>query len=259
MPSFDAAYCKIVQYDMAHDHGFTPEQSVESVSFSPVKGSDELAVIVPPWHAPEWYLRQHARAQNRLGRSALTLSLNDHILSADPYRTIESFGYIADMYEAAVSEIGQEPTHWQATSLGTSILMHTVGTKGLPAPSIAFVAPGGDLARSLWTGLRTQPLRRQLEANGMSEEALVELWKPLSPIEQASAIKESNVEMNISFADEVIRPDTAFTFAAALSLQNRVSVFVNRHFGHYGTILHHTFLTRMISKSNIGNSYEHNR
>lgn len=237
MLSIDAAYCKAIKYDMAHQTDFTPEQSVKSASFWPASNSPDLTVIVPPWHAPEWYLRRQSHIQNKLGRSALYFELNDNILSADAQKTLDSFTFVADAYESKLKALGLSPTRWLAGSLGGSLLMHILGTKHLPHPNIKLLAPGADLARCLWSSLRTQQLRHQFEAAGIDEEQLVELWRPLSPIFQAEHINDSTVEMRISLADKIIRPNSAFELAEALEVTNRVSVITNRYLGHYGTLL----------------------
>ncbi|MEJ0072956.1 MAG: hypothetical protein WDN27_02625 [Candidatus Saccharibacteria bacterium] len=234
----DTAYCGLKKIDMTYDADFDPQQSVTKALYEEVPDAHELSVIIPPWHANEWLLKRIAGQQRKLGRSTLMYLFDDNILSSDAERTLTSFVVIAGRIETDLHDKKAEAVHWFATSLGTSVLMHTLGSKKLLATTIDFVVPGGDLAKSLWTGLRTRPLREQFEAQGITLSQLQKLWIPLAPTVQAAKIHDTDITMSISLADQIIRPDTAFEFANALRESgNRVTIHTNSHLGHYGTIL----------------------
>lgn len=238
MASLDTVYCKLKQFDMSHVDNFQPENSITSASYLDAPSAHELSVIIPPWHANQRLLSRAAERQKRVGRSVLLYQFDNNILSADADRTLECFDYIAGRISADVERVGHQTIHWTAASLGTSVLMNTVGSKDLPASTLTFTAPEGNLAKALWTGLRTQPLRAQFERRGIDLETLDELWKNLSPTYQAQNIIGANVDMVVSLADQVIKPETAFEFAEALQANgNTVNLHVNKYLGHYGTIL----------------------
>lgn len=238
MLSLDAIFCKLVPMELPYNADFTPERSVKSVSFLPGRDDQELSVIVPPWHATESLIRLRAQKENRLGHSVLYFIFHDDILSAAVERTLDSFTVVADTIASQVQDHPHVSTRWIATSLGVTTLMRTLGGHQLPADKLELIVPGGDLAESLWNGVRTRPLREQFERQGVSMEELKEAWRLLSPTYQAQHIHGAEVDIRISLADTVISPDSAFGFADALRESgNTVQMHVNRYLGHYGTII----------------------
>lgn len=238
--SVDKVYCAARPQDMSYDPTFRPENSIIKKGELTSPGARNLSIVIPPWHAPDWFVRRAAKREQRIGRNVLYYMLNDNILSTNADRTLESFAFVAKHIKDDIEDANAYEVNWVASSLGTSVLMRTVGGEHLRADSITLNAPGGSLAKSLWTGVRTQPLRRQFEAQGVTLDILQDQWEELDPIFQAPNIHGADITMNVSRADRVIRPDTAYELAEALNDNNNLSLYndgVRHMIGHYGLLL----------------------
>ncbi len=231
------------------DPNFTPEQTIVDRQLTLVDSAEELSVIIPPWHASKRLQQTLVRRQVRMGRTTLSYALHDDILTANPHQTIDCFEQVADQVaeDVGTAAEGISNVRYIASSLGCAVLLYAMGERKLTG-RISLLAPGGDLARSLWTGSRTQHLKQAYEQQEVDLPQLQSLWERLAPTYQASHnIRNSQVTMYVSTADRVIPPDTVPPLAAALAENgNRVAVHTNRTLGHYATIVGHSLLNNQL-------------
>ena len=174
--------------------------------------------------------------------------MDDRILSSNPHKTLAGFEAMSAQIAEDIRTRSPEIIRGVTRSLGAVALCHIFGEQGIAPQSIELTVPGGNLAESLWTGARTQPLRREYENQGITLPTLKELWKTLAPTFQAKNIHGAKVEMFISGADHIIMPQSAYELADAYTQsQNEVSVIANKHLGHYGTILRQSFKPKYLT------------
>lgn len=230
------------------DKDFNATRSVTNRYKLDFPSASEMAVVIPSWHGNSKVLSYVAQNQYRKGRSVLSYLFHDDVLTADPELTVECFSNIADNIAADVTtaqEIGIKKFRFIAFSLGCAIVLYAAGERKL-AGHFTLVCPGGSLATSLWTGIRTQHLREKFEAKGINRENLEIRWQKLAPSYQAiHNIRNSSADIYYSQADKVIMPDTLPPLINAMSLNgNSLKVHKNHYLGHYGTILCHSLFTK---------------
>jgi hypothetical protein len=242
MPSIDSLLGRAMPRPAIDtDPDFMPEQSITKRIRHGKDGSTRLTVVVPPWHANKLVHSLSLRRVTKPGRKVLSYALHSDILSSNPELTVRCFDEIAaeianDVKKAKTGDV--EHVRYIGFSLGCAILSRVLGEYKLSG-DVSFVAPGGDLAWSLWTGSRTQHLKRSFEIQGYDLPNLQELWQELSPTFQAANnIRGCSVIIYASEADTVIRSDTIPPLVDALQAGgNQVRMNMNRHQGHYGTIV----------------------
>lgn len=240
MPQLDSAIsCLLPKPKIADSTNFTPDQSITSARYRSDTSANTLTVIIPPWHASPFEQNRLVRSELKKGRAVLEYSLHESILSADPQQTITVFETIADrVFTDVQAKSGQyKSVRYIASSLGCAILIYYLGTKKVQA-QVDLIAPGSNLATSLWRGIRTSHLREAYEAQGLTEQKLRVLWKQLSPEYQAEHnIRGCDLRIFYSHHDLVILPAGLETMASVLRQHgNNLTMISNKRSGHFITI-----------------------
>lgn len=249
MPTLDALFNTFAKQVPVTDKGFDPTHVLTSKTYI-AESSNTLVVIIPPWHTSESFRKRLTNRYVRAGYSVLSYSYDDAILSADPSKTIVAFEIISKEVSTDIKEARQENhrlnhVYFVSGSLGCAITTYIMGEQRISG-NAELVVPGGNLAAALWSGIRTQHLRRLYESQGLTERDLRDMWSKLAPAYQARQnVRNSHFRLIISQADRVITPDSIPEFADNLRASgNAVEIKVNRYLGHYGTIVRETMVRR---------------
>lgn len=221
---------------------FRPDYAPEKVvTFSEVvnpKGANFVALF-PPWHGGG---RAYSRLVRRLvarNNAVLVLSFDDQLLTHDSEQVLASFTNLSEICaEEIVNQTetqGYKKVSLLAASLGTPALAMTASLLDR-FDAATLVTPGANLADCMWHGIRTQRVRRELEARGETLATVNERWQPIAPINHLEAMNGKDVRVVLSAADDVIPTKSQLEYAAALVESGVQPTIESSRMGHYGTI-----------------------
>ena len=201
------------------DPHYSPEDAiVEKNHYNPT--ADNLTVIFPPWHGGGKFLSLLSSRIARRGESVLSYNLHDQIVEPNIERVQQSFRSIQNTVEndllQAVDRYGYERIRLLGMSLGNVTLALTARTFSAFDEAL-MVAPGSNLALSVWNGIRTQQIRRLFEEQGIGELDINEAWARLAPISHVNAFSGKRVKVLTSNKDSVIPTEYQhdYSFASA--------------------------------------------
>lgn len=188
------------------DAAYDPSQAVTAKTLINPSG-EYLTVLFPPWRGGGPVYRALTRRLVKKGSAVLVYRFHKHVLEPDIDRVVDSFGVIKDTVtsdiRSCVSERGYRGTDLISTSLG-NVSMCLVAGAYPDFRRATMVAAGSNLARSMWEGNRTEPLRAAFETQGVTKENLDTAWDQLAPMRHAEAFAGKNVAMYVSQTDKVI-------------------------------------------------------
>jgi dienelactone hydrolase len=181
-------------------HTPSPENNVARARYFPAKPKRgarprSAIVVLPQWNAQPDSHVEACRIFNRLGISALRLTMPyhesrrppdleraDHLVSPNIGRTIQSMRQAVLDTRAAASWLkhnGHERVGIMGTSIGSCIAFLAFSHD--PAINVGvFNHVSGYVADVVWQGISTQHVRAGIE-NHLTLEELRECWKPISP------------------------------------------------------------------------------
>jgi dienelactone hydrolase len=181
----------------------TPENNTARAHFFPAGEKRAAVVVLPHWNAKKGSYEDLCRVFNRVGLSALRLTLPyheerresedaraDHIVSANIGRTIESMRQAVVDTRAAVrflKEQGYERIGVAGTSIGSCIgFLAMVHDENIDTAVFNHVS--GYVADVVWRGLSTYHVKEGLEER-VTLEDLREYWSPVSPLAYLDKLK----------------------------------------------------------------------
>jgi len=181
----------------------TKENNIARARFFPAKVGRSAVIVLPHWNAREGSYFDLCRVLNRVGLSALRLTLPyheerretqdaraDHIVSANIGRTLQSVRQAVLDTRAAVrflKEQGYEKVGIVGTSIGScTAFLATAHDTGIDAGVYNHVS--GYFADVVWRGLSTYHVREGLEDNITLDE-LRDYWLPISPLPYLDKLK----------------------------------------------------------------------
>jgi hypothetical protein len=198
-----------------------------------------LVVLFPPWHGGG---KAYSRLVQRLvarDNAVLSLSFDDQLLTHDSDQVLESFTILSCLTAEKVQELTESEKHKRvsliAASLGTPALAMTASLLKR-FDSATLVTPGANLADCMWNGIRTQHVRRALEAKGETLESVNDKWQPIAPVNHVAAMIDKDVRIILSSTDQVIPARSQAEYAQALIDGGVQPKIETSRLGHYGTI-----------------------
>jgi predicted peptidase len=188
------------------DPGYTPDHVMTDKALFNADASS-LAVVFPIWHGGGIYHQTLVERLARQGVGVLDYKLHDQIIEPNIERVLESYSHLqaamAEDLHRLHEEYNYRRIHFTGLSLG-NVALSLVAQEFPNFTSATMVTPGSNLARSLWEGIRTQSIRRELSDQGYTAEELDEAWQPLAPKNYAGLFKDKAVNIVISTRDKVI-------------------------------------------------------
>ena len=181
----------------------SPENNIVRARFFPAKDRRAAVIVLPHWNARAGSYFDLCRVFNRVGLSALRLTLPyheerresedaraDHLVSANIGRTLQSMRQAVVDTRAAVrwlKQQGYEKIGIVGTSVGScTAFLAMVHDADIDAAVFNHVS--GYFADVTWRGLSTYHVREGLEEKVTLEE-LRDLWLPISPLPYLDKLK----------------------------------------------------------------------
>ncbi len=220
--------------DFGGDIGLTSD-------FYPVPGSRVLCVLVPPWKAEADYYKLVRKRVFEAGYSCLEYKIASSLLSPDYEYTRNAFKEVISRVRSGIEGMVQQHAFKEVQVIGVSIgciEAAMIANHNSHVTKLVLVAPGSDLAESMWYGLKTQNVRHLFEEQGITLDFLKEAWYDLAPEHNFDGLKGKEIEIYISKCDVNIPYRFGRKLAdemMAYGLNPRVSE--NRYLGHYLTVL----------------------
>jgi hypothetical protein len=209
--------------------------------FYHVPGSEILCVLIPPWKTQADHYKPVRKRIGDAGFSCLEYKIASSLLSPDHAYTLAAFKEVEANIRAGMEETVRKYGFKQVQVIGLSIGCIEAVMVSVHNPHVAkvvLVAPGCDLAESMWHGLKTQNIRQLFEDKGITLEFLKEAWRDLAPERDFEGLKGKEVELYISKYDVNI----PYRFGKRLADQMKAygittHVYENKYLGHYLTVL----------------------
>jgi len=225
--------------------GALRRQLVTKKAFHHTPGSSRLYILIPPWHGRLYYDFRIRKKIAAKGFSWVEYEFSPSMLSSDVSKTKVSFEAVRDSILKDIQE--WQSRYWfkemyiVSESMGcVTALM--VANRCPAIRKIILVVLGHCLAESLWRGIRTRDIRREMQVSGVTLESLIEQWAELAPENNLEHIHHADFCVYLSHADCVI----PYRFGKRLVevMQRKklpVTVRENKRWGHYGTVLRFYF------------------
>ncbi len=209
--------------------------------FYPMHGSTTLCVLVPPWKAGADYYKMVRKRISDAGYSCLEYKISSSLLSPDYKYTRDSFREVVRDVRADIEKMVTEHSFEKVQVIGVSI--GCIGAAMIAGHNphvskLVLVAPGNDLAESMWYGLKTQNVRKLFEKQGITLPFLKDAWHDLAPENNFTGLKGKEIEIYISKSDINIPyrfGKKLVTGMQAHGLAPHISE--NRYLGHYLTVV----------------------
>jgi hypothetical protein len=222
---------------------YTADQAIVGMQYIHVPHSDELTIVFPPWHAPQWFTRHIKQQLLHERTNALIYDFNPLLLSKDVLKVKNSFEYIAQHIHEDVKKVQASRPIRAINLLGLSIgnvaLCFTAETLS-KFDHITLVVPENDLALSIWDGWRTRRLRNILKAEGYKLAKLQQEWIDLAPLSHIQTLKNHPVKIILSKDDHLIQHRHGKELFDKLHQLNSETTCHISPFGHIATLLRYT-------------------
>ncbi len=199
--------------------GYTINQAIATRQFQPLEGSTTITAVYGPWHAMNSKHHENIRRRLEAAESGMLLyEFSPHILHPDPEMVGQSFRAIAtetstDIEQLRITE-GIERVNALSFSLGNALM--SMASQKTEFHNVAMVVPGSELAKPLWTGIRTQALRRMYASQGYCLKDLQELWHDLAPIRYVESLGRHTIRLIIAAHDKYIPTSSGLELHQAL-------------------------------------------
>lgn len=208
------------------------------------QGAPRLTVVFPPWHGTEQLSATFKKRATKRGSALLLYSLHGQILSANVTGTVESFHHIqrvaAEDIDSLVEQYGYNDVHLMSYSLGTVALALTA-SKLKSNFRATCVVGGSNLAGVLWDGIRTQDVRRGIEAQDITEGELETAWSGITPDNNLANFEDKNVHLILSKSDKTVPYKYQLELAAKFEEVGADLTVDHNRSGHVMSVVNHTF------------------
>ena len=221
------------------DTGYTSASAIIDLKLANPKG-EILTILFPPWHGAgkPFKILEHRLAQG--GSATLSVNLHNQILSADINEVVQSFYSIQAQIITEIDKLQKKYKYREVHMIGLSIgtLSMSLVARAYPKVSqVTFVVGASRLAPCVWYGIRTQKIRKQVEANGFSLAKLELEWSDLAPALSAPILRGKLVQIYVSNSDKII-PTAYQTELVHTMLDAGANVRVFRsNYGHTASII----------------------
>ncbi len=222
--------------DFGGDVGLTSD-------FYPAPHSKGLCVLIPPWKVEADFFKLVRKRIYEAGYSCLEYKIASALLSPDYRYTHDAFKEVIDHVRLDIDKMVHQHGYKQVQVIGISIgcvEAAMIANNNDYVTRLVLVAPGCDLAQSMWYGLKTQNIRRLFEKQGITLEFLKEAWRDLAPENNFQGLKGKEIEIHLSKYDVNI----PYRFGKRLVEQMIAHgldphVHENKYLGHYLTVLNY--------------------
>lgn len=200
-----------------------------------------LCVLIPPWKVEGDFFKMVRKRAYEAGYSCLEYNIESALLSPDYKYTHDAFKEVIDRVRLDIDNMVDQHGFKQVQVIGISIgcvEAAMIANHNDHVTRLVLVAPGCDLAQSMWYGLKTQNIRQLFEKQGITLDFLIEAWKDLAPENNFQGLKGKEVEIYLSKYDVNI----PYRFGKRLVDQMlahglKPYVYENKYLGHYLTVL----------------------
>ncbi len=204
--------------------------------------SRRLYVITPYWNAKisDLAMRRLKKRILEAGHSCLIYQFPFGILSDNVHRTDEYFKAIQKEARDDIRDVRKKYRFSEIVVIGMSlgcVNAAMIANKNRNVDRVILVVPGDSLAESLWRGIGTVRLRKQIKKHGIDLDALEKDWKALAPMNNIEGLKGKEIEVHVSRADEIIPYRNGYHLVKDMQKRGlRPRVFRNKDLGHYLTV-----------------------
>ncbi|MCR4311157.1 MAG: alpha/beta hydrolase [Candidatus Taylorbacteria bacterium] len=200
-----------------------------------------LCVLIPPWKTTADYYRLMRKRIHSAGYSCLEYKISSSLLSPDYKYTHRAFREVIDKVRVDIEKMVREYAFKKVQVIGVSIgcIEAAMITNHNPlVTKVVLVAPGSNLAESMWYGLKTRNLRSLFEQQGIDLPFLKNEWRDLAPENNFDGFKGKEIEIYLSQCDVNIPYRFGRKLADGMISQGlKPKVYENKFLGHYLTVL----------------------
>ncbi len=165
----------------------------------------DIIILLPGWEAPN-YIFNRIKRDIPKSHGYIHYEYPSKILNSDPLLTREYFfSFIYKITEDLEKLKKKKPRNFYiyAQSLGSDFAV--IVADKIKIKKIVLILPGDNLAEAFWKGIKTRPLRKTMQKNGIDLKKLKEEWAPISPDSFISKnIKTPEYFVVISKKDQII-------------------------------------------------------
>lgn len=226
---------------------YEPEQAIVKHTLLNPTGN-YLTVLFPPWHGASVPFTLLQQRLVRKESAVLRYDFHHNILTANTKQVLESFRYIqktvsGDLHKI-VAEYGYNSVKLIGVSLGNLAL--SMVASYYPTISEATLVVGANkLAPSVWEGMRTQDIRRQLVSQGFDQTGLETVWQELEPARYAKAFSGKPVRFVTSDNDKVILSSNQQQLVDAFLKAGAKVQQTHKQVGHIMSIIEYSLYGRL--------------
>jgi esterase/lipase len=185
------------------------------------KRNDKVVLLLGGWTYQPWLLAIFARLISWRGYYCVAYTYDDDVFSPDYQKTVVSLLGIKDEVLSHIRELragGRDTFYMMGTSLG-SILAVLVANESPDVSRVVLNTTGADVAKTVWTWDRVKPwFKNDLVKQGLTEDQLVEYWKPISPIYNLKNFKGKEVLVYLAQNDTTIPFDQGRALVSKLDV-----------------------------------------
>jgi len=214
------------------------------------KGSKIGYILIAPWHAGSHIFSLIKRRIRQEGEAYIQYNLIPDILSLDVKTTRKYFEAINRNIREDLEKIHKENGIEKFIIVGLSlscVFAMMIANENTLVTDVILVAPGSTLAESMWTGLRTEKIKRVMKRNGMTLGHLKKYWAELAPESYIRGIKDKKVTILLSKSDNIIPYRFGKRFAEEVKKEiPDVEIKENNMLGHYGTMIYFCLFSKNI-------------
>jgi len=169
--------------------------------------SDKLFVMLPGWGAPLRYNLVLRKVVSRNNYSFLEYEFPKEILSSHWEKTLEYFDIIRNEVTKDIRELKKEhkinAVYLAGVSLG-SFHACRIANHNQDINELCLIMTGHSLAETIWDGILTQHIKKDLEVQGITLNLLKKYWQELEPENNINDLKVQHITVVISKADQVV-------------------------------------------------------
>ena len=187
------------------------------------------------------------------GYSCLYYCISGSVLSPDVNETIRYFNLVKDQIRSDISELKTKHNFKKVDIISSSlgaVSVCLVANNNDYVDNIFLIVPGSCLASSLWSGIRTQNLRKIYENQKINKEELRDIWATLAPKNNINKLHNKNIFISISKSDKVIPYVFGKEFASLVKdlYPNNTIIKENNFLGHFVTVVKYYLFSKELLK-----------
>ncbi len=222
--------------------GLTPENVNSRITkeLTYLPQSQTLYVVLPTWANTIQYLGKLKKEVRASNGSLLAYDFPREILSDDAELTRNCFVNVTERVRKDIAGLKQKHHFTKCVIIGKSlgtVYATMIADNNPDIDEILLITTANCLAEAMWTGCRTQHLRKSYEQQGIDLKTLKRLWEELAP-ENHIGFKDKKVSVYLSETDKVILPELGVLLVEKMRKSGlNPTMKENRYLGHYLTLM----------------------